>query len=140
MELGARMPLWTDTTAELVLNFLRGDQTDQTGIDTPGDRIPPVNGRLSLYWQASEDILVEPFLVFADSQDRLSPRDIRDSRIDPDGTPGWMTANLRTTWSLDERWQLTASVENLLDKRYRIHGSGIDATGRNLFVSLRSSF
>jgi len=29
-------------------------------------------------------------------------------------------------------------VENLLDKRYRVHGSGIDSVGRNLFVSVRT--
>jgi len=32
------------------------------------------------------------------------------------------------------------AVENILDKRYRIHGSGIDAPGRNLSLRLDMAF
>lgn len=138
VELGARASLANDWTAELVVNYLRGEQSDDVGGDTAADRIPPLNGRLSVYWQASDVLLVEPFLVFADAQDRLSPRDVLDTRIDPNGTPGWMTVNLRGSLDIGDAWQLTASIENLLDQRYRLHGSGIDSVGRNLFVSIRS--
>jgi outer membrane receptor protein involved in Fe transport len=91
-------------------------------------------------WQATDTVSVEPFMVFAAEQDRLSARDIRDPRVNPDGTAGWVTANLRASWDLSDTWQLSASVENLLDKRYRVHGSGIDSVGRNLFVSVRSGW
>ena len=106
----------------------------------PGDRIPPLNGRLSLLWQATEAISVEPFIVFAAQQDRLSPRDVRDSRMNPDGTPGWVTINVRTTWDLGDDWQVAVGIENFLDKRYRVHGSGFDAAGRNVVVSLRAAW
>jgi len=137
IELGARAALSTAWSAELIVNYLRGEQADESG-DVPGDRIPPFNGRLSIFWQAAENLLVEPYLVFADVQDRLSPRDVSDTRIDPNGTPGWMTANVRGSWAIDDRWELTVSLENLLDQRYRVHGSGIDSVGRNLFASIRS--
>ena len=61
-------------------------------------------------------------------------------RINPDGTPGWMTANVRAIWAVSDQWELTASVENMLDKRYRVHGSGIDSVGRNLFVGIRTDW
>jgi outer membrane receptor protein involved in Fe transport len=70
----------------------------------------------------------------------LSPRDVQDVRINPAGTPGWVTANIAATWWAGERWLATASVENILDKQYRLHGSGIDASGRNLLLSLRYSW
>jgi outer membrane receptor protein involved in Fe transport len=37
-------------------------------------------------------------------------------------------------------WQFSLGVDNLLDKRYRVHGSGMDASGRNLMVSVRKTF
>ncbi|MFN0088384.1 MAG: TonB-dependent receptor plug domain-containing protein [Blastocatellia bacterium] len=39
-----------------------------------------------------------------------------------------------------ERINLDFAVMNLLDKNYRVHGSGVDSPGRNLFIRLRYSF
>lgn len=122
---------------DLIVNYLRGEQTETDGTENPADRIPPFNGRLSLYYQANASLLIEPFILFASSQDRLSPRDVQDVRINPAGTAGWATVNIAATWQPDERWRATAAVENIFDKRYRLHGSGIDATGWNLLLSLQ---
>ena len=140
IELGGKVVLGPTASVDFVLNYLRGEQSDESGIEVPGDRIPPLNGRLGLTWEASDDLTVEPFLVFAGEQDRLSPRDARDNRIDPGGTPAWLTANVRATWDLGNTFEISAGVENLLDKRYRVHGSGIDSVGRNLFLSVRSAW
>jgi len=51
-------------------------------------------------------------------------------------TPGWVTLHLRSGIPLGERWQALAAVENLLDRNYRTHGSGIDAPGVHLYLSL----
>lgn len=123
-------------TMYLVFNYLYGEQSETDGREGPADRIPPFNGRLSLRYQANSSLLVEPYLLYAGSQDRLSPRDVRDVRINPAGTPGWVTANIAATWESGERWRARASVENILDKKFRLHGSGIDASGRNLLLSL----
>ena len=60
-----------------------------------------------------------------------------DARIDPDGTPGWTIAGVRASWASESGWETTLGVDNLLDKRYRVHGSGLDAPGRNLFLTVR---
>ena len=119
-----------------------GDTAAKEGLEpaVPADRIPPLNGRLGLRYVPNEAWSIEPFIVFADSQTRLSPRDIRDVRIDPNGTSGWLTANLLLSWQPDERWRINAAFENLFDKQYRHHGSGIDAVGRNLTVSFEASW
>jgi outer membrane receptor protein involved in Fe transport len=124
-------------TTFLVVNYLYGEQSEIDGTENPADRTPPFNGRLSLQYGASDSLLIEPYILFAGSQDRLSPRDVQDVRINPAGTPGWVTANIAATWQSGERWQATARVENIFDKRYRLHGSGIDATGWNLLLSLQ---
>lgn len=129
-----------DLSAGVVMNYLRGEQSDASGPDVPGDRIPPLNGRVSLAYQATQSLLIEPYVEFAAEQDRLSPRDVQDPRIDPVGTPGWMTANIRMTLAVSDDWYLLADFSNLLDKRYRTHGSGIDAAGRNLYVALQAEW
>ena len=74
---------------------------------------------------------------FAGEQDRLSERDVRDVRIDPTGTSGWGILGLKAIWDYRSAWQLTVGVDNVLDKQYRVHGSGLDAPGRNVFASVR---
>jgi outer membrane receptor protein involved in Fe transport len=88
-----------------------------------------------LRYEPNDTWYVEPYVQFASRQSRLSPRDVRDVRIDPEGTPGWGTVNVRAQWMPRNNLRLGAAVENLADKRYRVHGSGIDAVGRNLWVS-----
>ncbi len=123
---------------DAIVNFAHGEEKASGSSAVPADRIPPLNGRVGLRYQPNESLTIEPSIVFAASQTRLSPRDIRDVRIDPNGTSGWLTANIRASWQPDERWRISASLENLLDDQYRYHGSGIDAVGRNLSVSLEA--
>ncbi len=127
-------------TADLIVNYVYGEQSENDGTEQPADRVPPFNGRLSFQYHANDSLLIEPYFLFAGAQDRLSPRDVQDVRIDPSGTPGWMTTNIAATWQAGERWRASARVENIFDKRYRMHGSGIDATGRNLILSLQLSW
>lgn len=140
IELAGHWSIASELTADLVLNYLRGIQAEEDGSTVAADRIAPLNGRLSLEYQVSPSLTLEPYLVFAGSQDRLSPRDIQDARINPDGTPGYVTANVAGEWRLGEAWQLTVVLENLLDRRYQVHGSGIEAVGRNVYLGVRSSW
>ncbi len=73
-------------------------------------------------------------------QDRLSPRDVRDPRINPLGTAGWGTINLLASWQVREHLELGLRLQNIGDKDYREHGSGIDAPGRNLGLWLNTLF
>lgn len=140
VESAVRLEMTPRLSAELVANYSYGTEVESDGGQNPADRMPPVNGRLSLHYQASGELLLRPYLLFAGAQDRLSPRDAGDPRINPAGTPGWATLNLAASWQSGEHWQATASIENILDKNYRLHGSGIDATGKNLKLSLRFSW
>jgi outer membrane receptor protein involved in Fe transport len=123
-----------DDTIEFygVLNYTRGEETDADGPTVPGDRIPPLNARFGLVWEPTERWRVEPWLDFAGRQDRLSPRDLEDPRIDPTGTDGWGTVNLLASWDATDQATLGLKLENIGDNSYREHGSGIDAPGRNL--------
>jgi outer membrane receptor protein involved in Fe transport len=55
-------------------------------------------------------------------------------------TAGWFTLNVRGGFPLSELWQIGFAVENLLDRNYRLHGSGLDGPGFNAYASLRLRF
>lgn len=115
--------------------WTRGDETFE-GDEYPADRVPPVFGRLGAYYSRIADWKFEGWLLFASKQDRLSPRDEIDARIDPNGTAGWVTGNARIAWQPNERWRAQLFLENLSDRRYREHGSGIDEPGRNVSLAI----
>jgi outer membrane receptor protein involved in Fe transport len=112
--------------------------------DVPGQRIPPLHGWVGLRYEVGPGWLgwVELGTAWALEQDRLSPQDLADPRIDPDGTDGWATLDLDVGGpvggpSTESRWYL--GVHNLLDEQYRVHGSGIDGPGVGLVVGARWS-
>jgi outer membrane receptor protein involved in Fe transport len=117
------------------LTWTRGDETVDGNRD-PADRIPPVQGRIGAEWRASGWLSVEGFAFFATRQDRLSPRDRIDPRINPNGTGGYATLNARIAWAARPGLDLALRLENLGDKRYRDHGSGFDDPGRNLIATI----
>ena len=122
-------------------------------------REPPLNGMIGLRWEPpAQRFWAEFFVRGATEQRRLNRSDIRDPRIPGttrdtgevkfdasgaaigQGSPGWMTLNLRGGFQVTQYNRLTLALENLLDKRYREHGSGINAPGFNLIVSLDNRF
>lgn len=114
-----------------VVNYTHGEEKDAE-ITVPADRIPPLNARLGLVYKPSDVLRFEPYLDFAGRQDRLSPRDESDPRINPMGTAGWGSINFLASWQASPHLQLGLRLQNLGDRNYREHGSGIDAPGRNL--------
>ena len=122
-------------------------------------REPPLNGMVGIRWEPpAQRFWAEFFVRGATEQRRLNRSDIRDPRIPGttrdtgevqfdsngaaigQGSPGWMTLNLRGGIQVTRYNRLTLALENLLDKRYREHGSGINAPGLNVIVSLDNRF
>jgi outer membrane receptor protein involved in Fe transport len=119
------------------LAYTRGEQKVAGSSKEPGDRIPPLSGFVGLEFAPDSAFGFEAWAAMAAAQDRLSARDIRDSRIDPTGTSGWTSIGVRGTWQPSDAWLVSLEVSNMLDARYRVHGSGIDAVGRNVTGSIR---
>lgn len=101
--------------------------------DAPLSRIPPLQGILGLrYVDDGRASYFDMYTWMSDRQDRLDPvRDLTDERIPIGGTPGFATLNMRMGRAFGDRHQhrLSLSLENLTDKDYLVHGSGVLGTG-----------
>ncbi len=109
--------------------------------DEPITRIPPLNGRLGLYFicPRGKGYWARAEWLSAAKQDRLSAGDKTDSRIPEGGTPGWNVFNIRAGWN-SQHLSITAGLNNLFDKAYRTHGSGVDGYGRSFWMAVRVGF
>ncbi len=127
-------------SGSVAFNSIRGVERDALGLSTDADRVPPVNGELAVSWQHRENLKFGLAARFARRQDRLSGRDLRDPRINPDGTAGWATLDFQLNWFPSDTLTLDLTAHNLADRSYREHGSGIDAPGRGVVVSVQKRF
>ena len=103
--------------------------------DEPMRRIPPFNGRVGVRANFSQHVSFMADWVFSAEQDRLSGGDIADDRIADGGTPAWSSVNIYVGY-IHKYFDLNASLQNLFDNAYRIHGSGIDGIGRSFWLSM----
>ena len=151
--LGAELQLATGRVEGLSLfgdvAYVRGEVDKGVGETVPARRVPPLNGKLGLRWDASELGGYAVLQVdWASSQDRLASGDRRDLRICGDparpgallddcaGTPGWITVGVRGGIEPRPGLRIGLAVNNLLDARYRVHGSGVDAPGIDARLTL----
>ncbi|MGH7406329.1 MAG: TonB-dependent receptor, partial [Candidatus Methylomirabilales bacterium] len=139
-EAGARFLVREDLELSGSLIFTRGEEEFPDGSRGPADRIPPLSGQAAVLYRPLPTLWVEPLVRFATRQDRLSDRDLTDPRINPSGTPGWVTAHVRLGWDVHPNVGIRLALENLIDLNYREHGSGIDAPGFNAVLSVEGRF
>jgi outer membrane receptor protein involved in Fe transport len=104
----------------------------------PVRRIPPLNGRFGLEYRRN-GWYARPEGWFADKQTRLAAGDAGDNRIPKGGTPGWVVLNLMTGYDA-KHFALNAVVQNITNKDYRTHGSGINGVGRSLWLTWTGKF
>ncbi|MEL6824328.1 MAG: TonB-dependent receptor, partial [Calditrichota bacterium] len=130
-ESSLRAEITPDLSSYASLSFSYGQNST---LDEPIGKMPPMFGRLGLRWQ-QQRYWLDGFLRFAAEQDRLSADDLDDDRIPTGGTPGWQVITLRAGFDLLDQLSIRTALENILDVNYREHASGINAPGRNFIVS-----
>ena len=101
--------------------------------NAPLSRIPPTQGTLGLRWRSNDArSWWSMYAWMVRNQDRLDTvRDVTDERIPAGGTPGYTTLNMRAGHAFGDAQQhrVSLSLENLTDKAYQVHGSGVYGTG-----------
>lgn len=139
LESAARLAIAERLSMKASLNYTHGEQEDG-GTKQPGNRVPPLNASLSLRWQPLATVEIEPSVWANGTQNRLDATDLADNRIANGGTAGFAVVNLRAGWKPNDTYTLQLFGENLLDKRYREHGSGIDGRGRGIGFTAQAGF
>lgn len=103
---------------------------------------PPLFGRTTVSWTPSNLTA----LAYAEYNgwkrwDDLAPSEQSKPHLyTEDGTPAWVTLNIKASYLLTEHLNAGIGLENILDLHYRPYSSGISAPGRNLILSLRANF
>lgn len=124
------------------INYTYGRiKTDST--DYPLDHIPPLYSRMSFNYKASKNLMLSIFALYN------GKKDIKDYNMfgednfkyaTPIGMPAWMTLNFRLQWTFWKYSTIIAGIDNIFDTQYRTFSSGINAPGRNIFVTLKIHF
>jgi outer membrane receptor for ferrienterochelin and colicin len=95
----------------------------------PLRRIPPFNSRMTAEYTASNHI-VGLIYDHASPQRRLESGDKSDNRIPLGGTPGYNLLHLYAGTTFVENLTLRVYLNNIFNRDYRTHGSGINGMGR----------
>ncbi len=140
IESGVSAVVGLGLSARAHVTYTWGEEHVPGKADVPLTRIPPLFGWAGVRWDipAGEGprAFVESFVRWAAKQDRLSPEDLKDPRIPEGGTPGWWTLNLRASARFSDRYRTGLAIENLFNRKYRYHGSGLWAPGLNVVATL----
>ena len=123
------------------VNYTKGMITTNE-IASPLDHISPIFGKASLNydhqnWSAS-------FYTLFNGAKKLKDYNVagEDNLIyaTANGLPAWHTLNLRANYKVNKNIDLQMAIENISDKNYRVFGSGISASGRNVLFAIKGNF
>ena len=133
LEFDSTTRLTDHVQATLAISYIRGKNEIS---DEPLSRVPPLQAILSLRreFPASRS-WIEGLLHAAKAQHRVSARDAADPRIGIDGTPGFAAVSLNAGTRVGKRHQVALSLNNLLDQKHKMHGSGVYEPGRSVKIS-----
>jgi len=110
--------------------------------DDPLGKVGPNTFHLGVrYEPKASKVWVEGLITVADRQSHLAfqeglPGGAGDGQGIPGkhGTPGYTVYTVRGGWAVTENLTTTVAVENVTDKDYRQHGSGVNEPGTNFIL------
>ena len=143
---GFSTSITADVTAQLKLfstiNYTYGRLQPGKAARVPLDHIPPVYGKTSISYTHSR-FGAEAYALYngwKKIEDYNPSGEDNAQYATIDGTPSWITLNLKTSVALTKKFTIQAGIENMLDRNYRYFASGFSAPGRNFMIALRSNF
>ena len=125
---------------------LKGAITHTEGKNTTDDlplrHVTPAFGQTSLLFKKNK-VQAAFYTRFSGGIgfDDLAPSEQNKPHLyTSDGSLSWITLNFRSSYQVNTKLSLYASLENLLDTHYRPYSSGISAPGFNAVFSVRALF
>ncbi len=109
---------------------------------SPLDHIPPLYGQVGGRWHTAQASL-EGNMLF-NGKKRLEDYNLEGEDnlqyAPANGTAAWATFNLRASYRFSKFLTIQAGIDNMLDMQYRNFASGINAPGRNFWLTLRTAW
>jgi len=132
------------------INFTHGEMDDDLG---PLAHIPPVFGKLLIQRNIGKlQVALDLNYALAKSADdydfagvdnldetpaNITYNEFGDQITFYAGNPQWEVINLNCNYTINEKTSIQLSLNNLLDKHYKVFASGISAVGRSFVITLR---
>ena len=131
---------WSMRPGTTVFGHLAYAFGQNTTINEPVRRIPPLNGLVGVRHTGAGGWWLQGTWQAAGLQDRLAAGDRDDHRIPAGGTPGWQVVDVFAGRPIGQRLTVSVGALNLFNEAYRTHGSGIDGYGRSAWIGLDVRF
>jgi hemoglobin/transferrin/lactoferrin receptor protein len=125
---------WTNTINKTI-GIIQEDQS-------PLDHIPPLFAKSELQWKKNKHG-IRFYSLFNDWKrvDEYSNNGSDNlNEATEDGNPRWWTLNLSYVAKISTTTTVQLALENILDVHYKTYSSAISSPGRNVIISLNSSF
>lgn len=128
-------------------NITKGFAQDQQGTKQALRHAAPAYGNTHIVYK-KEKLTLDAFAVYNGQFDfeDLAPSQQNNAFLyaaDQNGNPyapKWYTLNFSGQYKFSKAFQLTATLENITDQRYRPYSSGLSAPGRNLILAATYAF
>ena len=124
----------------LVLNYTYG-RVKTDSFDYPLDHIPPLMIRYQMAYKIKNFSTV--FFINYNGWKKLKDYNLEgednEQYATEDGMPAWFTLNLHASYKILKYLSVEAGIDNIFDTQYRTFASGINAPGRNVFISLKAN-
>ena len=128
-------------------NITKGFAQDQQGTKQALRHAAPAYGNTHIIYK-KEKLTLDAFAVYNGQFDfeDLAPSQQNNAFLyaaDQNGNPyapKWLTLNFSGQYKFSKAFQLTATLENITDQRYRPYSSGLSAPGRNLILAATYTF
>ena len=128
-------------------NITKGFAQDQQGTKQALRHAAPAYGNTHIVYK-KEKLTLDVFAVYNGQFDfeDLAPSQQNNAFLyaaDQNGNPyapKWYTLNFSGQYKFSKVFQLTATLENITDQRYRPYSSGLSAPGRNLILAATYTF
>lgn len=125
----------------------KGEEELDNGDRSPLRHAAPLLYRSSLRYQ-HQHTTIELYYIFnaAVKNSQMPKEELSKDYMyakDADGkpfAPEWYTLNIKLMHQINDRFGVSAGIENITDQRYRPYSSGLVAPGRNMYFSVNAGF
>jgi len=132
------LPFFSNLNLSLNCNYLIG----KSSTNSPLAHIPPFNTRISIkyIYKQSEFEFYSIYNAWKKAEDYDFAGIDNLEEATADGTPRWITYNLKYQQKIGASLSFSIAIENITDLHYKSFASGLSSSGRNLILSLYSNF